>query len=56
MSKSETTDDDESWDIDKLVGAVIDAYTLAPNDEDEKREAVKATIIRSGWIQDASYA
>lgn len=40
---------DTPWDIDKLVGAIIDAYTLAPNDEDERREYVKATVLNSGW-------
>lgn len=42
---------EDGWDIDKLVGAIIDAYTLAPNDENEKREAIKATIQRSGWYK-----
>lgn len=35
-----------SFDLDRLTGSVIDAYTLAPNDEDEKREAVRAAIER----------
>lgn len=33
-------------DIDHLTGSVIDAYTLAPNDEDAKRKAVRAAIER----------
>lgn len=33
-------------DLDRLTGSVIDAYTLAPNDEDAKREAVRAAIER----------
>lgn len=33
-------------DLDRLTGSVIDAYTLAPNDEEEKRDAVRAAIAR----------
>ena len=36
-------------DIDRFVGAIIDSYTLAPNDEDEQRDAVRRCIERSGW-------
>lgn len=35
-----------SLDLDRLTGSVVDAYTLAPNDEDAKREAVRASIER----------
>ena len=35
-----------AFDLDKLTGSVIDAYTLAPNDEDEKREAVRRAVAR----------
>lgn len=31
-------------DIDRIVGGIIDAYELAPNDEDEKREAVARQV------------
>ena len=34
------------FDLDRLTGSVIDAYTLAENDEDTKREAVRAAIER----------
>ena len=33
-------------DLDRLTGAVIDAYTLAPNDEEAKREGVRAALER----------
>lgn len=33
-------------DIDRWVGGIIDAYTLAPNGEDEKREAVEQGVLR----------
>ena len=33
-------------DIDRFTGSVIDAYTLAPNDEEAKREAVRDAIAR----------
>ena len=36
-------------DIDRFVGAIIDSYTLAPNDEDEQHDAVRRCIERSGW-------
>jgi hypothetical protein len=36
-------------DIDRFVGTIIDAYTLAPNGEDERRDAVRACVERSGW-------
>ena len=35
-----------SFDFDKWTGAVIDAYTLAPNDEEEKRAAVNECLQR----------
>ena len=35
-----------TFDLDRMTGAVIDAYTLAPNDEDAKRDAVRAAIQR----------
>jgi hypothetical protein len=35
-----------SFDLDRLTGSVIDAYALAPNDDDAKREAVRAAIER----------
>ena len=34
------------FDLDRLTGSVIDAYTLAPNDEEAKREAVRDAIER----------
>lgn len=30
--------------LDRIVGGVIDAYTLAPPDEDERREAVAESL------------
>lgn len=36
-------------DIDRFVGGIIDAYEFAPNGEDEKREAVRECVERSGW-------
>lgn len=33
-------------DVDRLTGSVIDAYTLAPNDEEAKRDAVREAIER----------
>ena len=33
-------------DLDRMTGSVIDAYTLAPNDEDAKREAVRSALER----------
>ena len=35
-----------TFDLDRMAGAVIDAYTLAPNDEDAKRDAVREAIQR----------
>jgi hypothetical protein len=37
---------DTPWDINKLVGTIIDAYTLASND-DERRGAVKGAVMRA---------
>jgi hypothetical protein len=34
-------------DIDRIVGGIIDAYEFAPNDEDEKREAVARQVRRA---------
>ena len=34
-------------DLDRLTGSVIDAYTLAPNDEEAKRDAVREALERS---------
>lgn len=54
MAEDKTTDDDESWDLDKLVAEVIKAYQTAVPGEEE--DAVKCAIVRSGWIQDPSHA
>lgn len=39
-------------EIDRIVGGIIDAYELAPNDEDEKREAVARQVraaLKAEW-------
>jgi hypothetical protein len=33
--------------LDRIVGSILDAYELAPNDEDEKREAVARQIAHA---------
>lgn len=47
---------DHPWELDKLIGSLIDAYTLSPNDEEEKCAYMRRTIGNSGWAPDGRAA